>query len=228
VSEGEDTEPKASDLGPSLLDRRTHGWTVSEQWPDLFTLWARGDEVAVDLSPELQAIENALMRGHHIHGSKELIKLSSALFQLAVLKMARRDASTKLQPGTFEGMSVEIVRALLDAGLGEFVLDIIAAKTRREIDMAEASLVNLVKISVRGLVRLKFPSKAFGSGDPIPKELLAIWTARMLCERFKRLPAKRELRHELEALGIAYNKPRYPDGPWRTLFARAGLSSLPD
>ena len=208
----------------SLLGLKLHGWKVNKKWPELFTLWIKGKQVRAELSPELQEIENALRRRHHIHSSKEPITLSSALVQLAVLEMTRRDASAKLKLGTFEGMSVEIVRDLLDAGLGKRALELLKARPAWLAKTAAGNLMNLVSNSVRGMVQSRFPS----TQDDTPKELLAIRAARMLCEHFQRLPTKREVRLELEALGIAYNKPKDPDGPWRALFARAGLSLLPD
>ena len=212
----------------SLLEPRLRGWNVKEKWTGLFTLWVRGDEAWAELSPELQGIGNRLDRGYHAKAGKEAMKLESALWWLAILEEVESDASAKLLRGTLEGVSKDIVQALLDARLGKMVLQVMSEKTEARAARDSDRALNLFGQSMRGLIRTKFPSKAFGSGDAIPKELLAIWVARTLCEDFRRLPTKREVRERLEAIGVSYEKSKDPDGRWRMLFARAGLSTLPD
>jgi hypothetical protein len=208
----------------SLLDPRLHGWKVKKKWPGLFTLWAKGKQVRADLAPRLAGIESRLHHGFH-DNSGYMMWVVDALLWLAVLEGIESDASAKLQPGTFEGISKDIVRDLLNAGMGKYALEIRKGKTKRLAAMAASNLTNLVKSSAQGLVRSNFPSKR---GDVFPKERLAIWNARGLCEYFQRLPTKREVRERLEAIGVTYEKSTDPNGRWRELFARAGLSSLPD
>ena len=44
-----------------------------------------------------------------------------------------------------------------------------------------------------------------------PKVVQAIWHARGLCEHYRRLPTKREVRARLEAIGIDYARSKAPD-----------------
>ena len=107
-------------------------------------------------------------------------------------------------------------------------MELLAAKTSERAELAEARVVSFVKRAAGGLVRINYPKPAKGSGDVVSKKLLAIWQARALCERLRRLPTKQEVCESLEAIGVSYARSKDAPEKWRDLFLHAGLSSLPD
>src|SRR5262249_40513261 len=105
----------------------------------------------------------------------------------------------------------------------------INAEEKGKAESAATELSALFNRGVSGLVRLNFPEAARGSGDVFPKEVSAIRCAKILCEHFRRLPTKAEVRTILEHCGVRYSKKSKGfEGNWRGLFDRAGLNSLPD
>ena len=212
--------------GPSsLLDPRGSGWKLKMAWPGLFRLYVKGEEAMAELSTELQAIENNLSRGHS-RDDKDAPKLERALFLLALFALGKREGDNCSSFG-FDSFRKLIVEDLSDT-LGSLTLRLLSEKTHRTAELAKTNVVSLVKRAASGLIRIKYPGAARGSGDLVPKEILAIWHARGLCEHFRRLPTKREVRARLEIIGITYGKTKDLAGKWRSLFSRAGLATLPD
>jgi hypothetical protein len=208
----------------SLLDPRTHSWKLTESWPTLFDLYVKNGEARVDLSPELQSIENALWRGHSVDDHDVAI-LERSLFKSCVINRGVKDGV---------GNSFGFGHLRQDVGndvaisLGPTVEKILTASTPEQAELAAEGAINLLKRAFGGVVHTKFPSATRGNTSLIPKAVLAIWHARLLCERFRRLPTKAEVRQALEAIGISYARSKDPKGRWEDLFIRAGLSDLPE
>ena len=209
----------------SLLDPRTDGWVLEQSWPGLFDLYTRDGEARVELSPELNARKNALMRGRSIDDG-DSARLERALFWAAVI-----DTGTEEGVGDSFGFDY-LRRDLADdcaAVFGPIVKRIMEVKTKRQAELAALGIVNLAKRAAKGIVRMRFPGPARGNGSTTPKKALAaIWVARELCKEHRRLPNKAEVRQRLEAMGFDYSKSNGPEKRWDDLFAAAGLSGLPD
>jgi hypothetical protein len=210
----------------SLLDLRTHGWVLDQSWPGLFDLYVKDGEARAELSPELNAIQNALTRGHSID-EHDAGRLERALLMSCVIG---------IEGGTGDSFELDYWRRYVGNDvavvLGPVVEKRLAAKTSRRAELAAMGLVNLMKRAAKGLVRVKFPRSTRGNARTkdrcTPKALLAILHARALCEVLRRLPTKREVRRSLEMAGFGYGKSKGIKNLWNSLFVRAGLSGLPD
>jgi hypothetical protein len=102
-------------------------------------------------------------------------------------------------------------------------------KAARQAHTASCALDALLRRTLRRMTKAAFPwdSRANGSGDVLPKELLAIWHAKALCGHLRQLPTKTVVRERLVAIGVKYyGKNQRRD--WQEMFDRAGLSELPD
>ena len=62
---------------------------LERDWPDTFLLYTKDGKARVALSPRLQAIENALIRGHSIDDT-EAPKLERALTLAAVICLIKK------------------------------------------------------------------------------------------------------------------------------------------
>jgi hypothetical protein len=211
----------------SLLSPEVQGFLLSQVWRDLFALYTKGDEVRVELSPELRKIEWALLRGHTNYDESSP-KISTSLFWLMLREFAREEG---LEHSTFGfAHAADAVFANLSESFGAAVLKINTAKNEEDAKEAAKAACAMFKRALDGIVKSKFPQRARGSGDVIPKEVLAIWTAQGLCQHLRRLPTKAEVRQKLEAIGVIYaeGKSKDVEGKWRDLFGRSGLFQLPD
>ena len=103
-------------------------------------------------------------------------------------------------------------------------------RAARQAHTASCALDALLRCTLRRMTKVAFPwdSRAKGSGGAFPKELLAIWHAKMLCGHLRRLPTKTEVRQRLEAIGVSYKKDKNEKKNWEKLFLKAGLDDLPD
>jgi hypothetical protein len=205
----------------SLLDPRLHGWKVENVWPGLFTLYVRGSEARADCGPELQGILIRKQRGHRTEDDSAP-KIEGALYMLAVGALAEDRSSFG-----WRDIEAMVYRNLVET-LGRQALKVYSAQTESQAEIAATELLAVFKRAASGLVRVKFPQKAVGSGEVFAKEMIAIWHARMLCEHFRRLPSKQEVRERLELIGVTFSvRSKGVEGNWESLFDRAGLSGLP-
>ena len=205
----------------SLLDPRLEGWKVENVWPGLFTLYFRGSEARAECGPELQGILNRKQRGHR-NDDKHAPLVERSLFWLSCGWLAKDTASFGWRH--IEG---DVFRDLVEA-LGENAAALCSAQTEAKAELAATDLMAIFKRSVDGMVRIKFPKKAVGSGEVLPKEVLAIWNAQEACAYLRRLPRKQEVRERLELIGVTFSvRSKDVEGKWKSLFDRAGLSGLP-
>lgn len=221
-------EPNPTNDQPlSLLSWEARGFVRLQSWAGLFTLHARGDEVAAELAPELRKIEWALLRSHTNYDESSP-KISASMLWLLVQAFARQEGES-LDTFGFEHAARE-VNANLAETLGVEALKILQAKNEEQAQKAAQAACSMFSRAMEGMVRSKFPKRARGSGDAFPKEVVAIWTATGLCERLRRLPTKSEVRERLEVIGVTYAVGNSNDveGKWRDLFGRSGLYRLPE
>ena len=209
----------------TLLSPESHGWKLDGDWPGLFKLYIRGSESMAELAPELQRAVNMRERGHSLtdvsaeHGSR-------ALSILALGALHAREGGDFKSFG-WRDMAETVFRELVDS-VGPLVAKILTSKREEQCSNAATDVAALFKRIADGLVRTKFPRAARGSGDAVDKATLAIWYAQLLCEYHRRLPTKREVRTQLEMIGVGFGKTKDLDGKWSDVFSRAQLSSLPD
>lgn len=212
----------------SLLDLRTHGWVLEQSWPGLFDLYGKDGEARAELSPELNAIKNALTRGRSID-DHDAARLETALFMSCAIHAGMEDGAG--DSSEFDDWKRKIGNDIA-AVLGSVIEKILAAKTQSRAERAAMGLVNLMKRAAKGLVRVKFPGRTRGNARNkdrcTPKALLAILHAQALCKAHRRLPTKAEVRRSLEESGFGYGKSKGIKELWNSLFVRAGLSGLPD
>lgn len=210
----------------SLLSLESQGFVLLQSWEGLFSLYKKGDEVVAQLATELAKIEWALLRGHTNYDESPP-RISSAMFWLMLREFARKEALRHDSFG-FEHAAKEVFADLSDT-LGPEILRIFTAPSEDQAKEAARTACSMFKRAVDGMVKSKFPQKARGSGDAFPKEVMAIWTARGLCEHLRRLPTKSEVRARLEAIGVTYavGNSKDVEGKWRDLFGRSGLHLLP-
>jgi hypothetical protein len=209
----------------SSLDPRTQGWVLEQSWPRLFDLYVKDGEARAELSPELNAIQNALLRGHS-PDDNDAAMLERALFMSCLIHAGMEDGAGDSSEFDYWRRQVGNDLAVV---LGPVIEKILAAKTQARAELAAEAFINLAKRAAEGLVRTKFPGATRGNkGSALPKALLAIQCARALCEVHRRLPTKAEVRQRLEAIGVDYKNSNDAEKRWNDLFARAGLSELPD
>jgi hypothetical protein len=208
----------------NLLDLRNHGWVLEQSWPKLFNLYTRDGEARVELSPELSAIETAHLQGYSV-GDKGAASIKGALAMSAMLHQVMED-------GDYGSSDFHHAKKLVsDRFVSEFggiIRELLKSETSDEAKGNALAATNLMRRATAALVRAKFPKKGRGNPGVLPKALLILWHARGLCEHYRRLPTKREIRARLEAVGINYARSKDPDLRWAELFASAGLASLPE
>jgi hypothetical protein len=213
----------------SLVDPRSHGWILEQSWPELFDLYVKDGEAQAVLAPELNARRNALTRGHSVDDG-DVAAIETALYYSCLVHMGMEGGAGERSAGDSVGFDYwrrEIGNDVA-ATLGPIVKEIFTAKTSHQADLAANGLINLVKRAARGVVRIKFPGATRGNSWRVPKAVTAIWVARQLCEKHRRLPTKTEVRQRLEAIGVCYARSNDSEAKWRQLFATAGLGDLPD
>ncbi len=172
----------------SLLDPRTHGWVLEQSWPGLFDLYTRDGEACAELSPELNAIEAALLQGYSVR-DKAAASIKSALFLAAVICQGINEGVD----GSFGFQDLrKQVADLIASEFGRIFIEIWSAKTRHEAALKAQGAVNLMRRAMAAVVHKKFPSGGRGNRSYPPKAVLAIWLARGFCEHHRRLPTKRE------------------------------------
>jgi hypothetical protein len=208
----------------SLVDPRSHGWILEQSWPGLFDLYVKDGEADAVLAPELNGRVSALTRGHSVDDG-DVLAIERALYLSCLIHMGMEDGAGD-SPG-FDYFRREIGNDVA-AALGPIVKEIFAAKTSHQADLAADGLINLMKRAARGVVRMKFPGATRGNSWRVAKAPLAIWIARGLCEKHRRLPTKAEVRQRLEAIGMGYARSNDFEAKWRALFVLAGLGDLPD
>lgn len=209
---------------PSLLSMETEGWAVAQHWPRLFTLYTRGNERRVELCFDLHEIERALVRNRGLDDE------AAPTLEASFFNVLRVQEALKLGkwPEGFNYVAGSVGLSLARA-IGPALLRLWSAASEPEAKRASDELCAVFNRAVSGMVRMKFPKRARGSGDEIPKPLLAIWATRALCEAHLRLPTKAEVRTELQAAGVGFSKrTKDVEGRWRELFYCAGLARLPE
>jgi hypothetical protein len=208
----------------SLLDPRTHGWVLEQSWRGLFNLYTRDGEARAEFSPELVAIEAAQLQGYSAE-DQSVANVKGALILSAILHQAMEDGNYD-SPGFHD-----IRRMVADRFVSEFggiILELMKAKRSDQAAQAAIATADLMGRAASAIVRTKFPRRSRGARSYPPKGVLAIRHARELCEHFRRLPTKREVRLALESAGIGYVRSKDPAGKWAKLFVSAGLASLPE
>lgn len=211
----------------SLLSPTMRGFSLSERWDGLFDLYTKDDEILVELAPDLQKVEWALLRGHTNYDASSQ-RISASMFRLLLREFSRMEGRPHDTFG-FDHAAREVYADLSET-IGSKVLAIFTAHSEEEAQKSAKEACSMFKRALDGMVKSKYPQKARGSGDAIPKEVLAIWTAQGLCHHFRRLPTKSEVRQKLEAIGVTYaaEKSKDVEGKWRDLFGRSGLHDLPN
>jgi hypothetical protein len=209
---------------PSLLSMEAEGFTVAQHWPRLFTLYARGKEWRAELCFDLHEVERALVRNRPLD-DETAPPLEASFFNVLRVQEALK---MKRWPEGFDDIAGSVGFSMARA-IGPSLLRLWCANNEPEAKQAADELCAVFNRAVSGMVRMKFPKRARGSGDQRPKPLLAIWIARGLCETLRRLPTKAEVRSELGVVGVTFSKrTKDAEGRWRELFYCAGLARLPD
>ena len=212
----------------SLLDPRTHGWVLKQSWEGLFDLYARGDEKdekwRAELSPELASIEAALYQSYSV-GDTAVKSMKWAFFMSAVLHQAMNEGVD--DSFGFQDFRKQVADRIAGQ-FGKILIDVMGAKTPRAAKLETQTAVNLMRRTMATFVHAKFPGGGRGNRSSMPKAVLAIWHARMLCERYRSLPTKREVRARLRDIGVDYTRSKDLEGQWIRLFVSAGLSTLPE
>ena len=210
----------------SLLDPRAIGWALVDQSSGLFLLFERDGEFRAELSLTLQGRVNMLLRGHSLDDD-DVPRLENALMQAAV---AADILSHNDNPRSAD---LNILRMLVADGiiqtLGIAALGILAANSSTIAKSRKSAAVGMAKRALDGIFKIKWPNRARGSGAKMPREVVVIEYARLLCQQLRRLPTKRELRAVLKTAGLGYsNRSKGVERKWQMLFLRAGLDRLPD
>ena len=169
---------------------------------------------------------NMLLRGHSLDDSL-VQQLENALMQAAVA------AHILNSDNNHRSANLNIFRTLVANGiiptLGIATLGILCAKDKATAKSRAFAATNMAQRAMDGIFKIKWPSPARGSGAKMPREVVVIEYARVLCRQLRRLPTKRELRAALEEEGLGYStRSKGVERKWQMLFLRAGLERLPD
>ena len=203
---------------PSLLSPELDGWEVVESFPRLFVLYQRGIEYRADLSAELALRDARYKKGQQdTKDYDSIMQLQRGLFLLVIGVEAKKEA--------FERQLLSDLSETIGTRLHEVWFN--ASKPSSQNQAVD--LKSLFSKAIDGLMRLKFPENAKGSGAKSSKERIAIAFARELCERLRRHPTKSEVRSLMEKDGHGYVAERGRENQkWKDLFGRSGLDSLKD
>jgi hypothetical protein len=207
----------------STQDLEAFGWKMTHTWPDLFTLYKRGENYRAELSDKLAGKVFKSQKGNDEHNQYgETLKLQQAIF---LLKMRKERGES------FDHLDSVIVSILTEV-IGGKMMNAWRIQSPIESRNIKDDLNNSFVRAVNGLMKLKHPLKAKHTTDEggVAMWLRAIKSAQELCGELRRLPAKAEVRSFMEEKGYRFSMERSKgvDGKWRKMFIDSGLEDLKD
>lgn len=210
----------------SLLSPEVLGWRLKQRWPHLFSLYAKGKKIRVELSRELNLVKLRIKR-NLFPLDEECITFAGGLSLLSAIAEAKKNGD---QTDSFG--FVDIKNKAIDAiasTLSPHVFAVLSAKKESAAENARDKAVGLMKRTMNSLIRDKFPTPPRAAKDGVSKEWLALSSAEDLVYELRRLPAKAEVIERLNLLGVDFseNSNSYKKD-WADVFSRAGLKSLPE
>ena len=222
---------KSDESAPlSLLKPELSGWHLVNSPDSPYLIYYRNDEYRADLSDALAAIDARILKGHNKKKNNEDDVAVSSIERMVWILMVIIEAETE-GTNTSSGGFVDLNEALLSdlkSGLGKKAHEMWFSKNEGSSGLRAEELKRLFNRSVDGLMRLKYPSKANGTGEVFDKRRVAIHFGRQLCERLGRLPTKDEIINLICEKGHGYQerKSKGVYGKWMQLFEQCGLDGL--
>jgi len=194
------------------------GWKLHCHYHGLFYVFTARGKWLVELDSRLALIDERFRRGHKTKEDlNETAIMVNALWYTAAAaqELNHRD----------NGLALEIAGESMAKAIGKPLIDAFRASNESRAGIEIDNLKQLFNKALDGLMRLKYPGKAVGSGKAIAEERIVILCARELCEKFKRLPTQREVREAMMQMGYGpqEGKSKGIKGRWKDLFRRSGF-----